>query len=178
MFLPLGPGSAGLTQGKQAHLDDLGAAAAAQEGAETGAHGPTPEMQRCGTPRDAKGKMPALTPPPPDAERAGLSRRARPRTDGSSAARRPGRWQSSELAAPRLFVFEPRNPKLQPPGGGGGRGWGREARGGRRAAGASEEPGSGALAPTPPPRVRGAGRDRGQFGRRELWGDDERKLFN
>lgn len=59
-----------------------------------------------------------------------------------------------------------------------GRGRGREARGGRRPAGASEEPGSGALAPTPPPRAQGAGGDRGEFGRRAQWGDGERKLFN
>lgn len=158
----------------------LGAAVAAQRGPETGA-------QRTGPPRRRRGagrpEMPgtrrlALARPPPDAGRVALSRRARPRTDGSSAARRPGQWQSAELAAPRLFVFEPRSPKLQPRGGGEGEGRGREARGGRRPAGASEEPGSGALAPTPPPRAQGAGRDRGEFGRRAQWGDGERKLFN
>lgn len=140
--------------------------------------------ERMGPPRRRRGaghpgaRRLALVRPPPDAGRAALSHRARPRTDGSSAAWRPGRWQSTELAAPRLFVFEPRSPKLQPWGGGEGEGRGREARGGRRPAGASEEPGSGALAPTPPPRARGAGGDRGEFGRRALWGDGERKLFN
>lgn len=145
----------GASSGASAPGTHLGAAAAAQRGAETGAHGPTPEVQRCGTPRDAQGKRPALARPPPDAGRAGLSRRAGPKTDGSSAARRPGRWQSSELAAPRLFVFEPRSPKLQPSGGGGGRGGGGRPAGGGGGFGGA---GLGRVGPDTPSASAGCGR--------------------
>jgi hypothetical protein len=100
------------------------------------------------------------TPPPPPPrrrrprhrERCPLPLRARPRMAGPSAARRSGQWRSAELATPRLLFLslEARSCSRWVGAKGRGRGPG-EARGGRRGPeGASEEPGSGARAPTPP----------------------------